>query len=377
MRKLIAAVAAVCALTAPAALAQSALPDKIALPDGFAPEGIEIAGGKTFYVGSTQTGAIYSGSLRTGAGRILIPGAAAGTRAATGIEYEHGRLWVAGAAGGTARVYDVKTRALVREYHLAPAASTFINDVVVTKAAAYFTDSQRPVISRIAIGHDGAPGALTHIPLSGDYHHIAGQFNLNGIVASADGKQLIAVSTAGRKLYLIDATTGVAHVVEALPHRRDDRRRPRDRDRVVHGRQRRRPDARREAAVRRAEPVEPDRDLPPLQRPPEGGRHHGHQRPGPRRADDDRPGRQPRLRGERALRHGDALRSALRHRQGRRWLKTTESPLRGSRADCLEWRRRESNPRPRTRQGGLLQAQPAFISRRRAPRRPVPHWPVR
>jgi outer membrane protein assembly factor BamB len=200
MRKLIAAVAAVCALTAPAALAQSALPDKIALPDGFAPEGIEIAGGKTFYVGSTQTGAIYSGSLRTGAGRILIPGAAAGTRAATGIEYEHGRLWVAGAAGGTARVYDVKTRALVREYHLAPAASTF-------------TDSQRPVISRIAIGHDGAPGALTHIPLSGDYHHIAGQFNLNGIVASADGKQLIAVSTAGRKLYLIDAATGVAHAI--------------------------------------------------------------------------------------------------------------------------------------------------------------------
>ena len=150
MRKLIVAFAAICSLTAPAALAQSALPDKIALPNGFAPEGIEIAGGKTFYVGSTQTGAIYSGSLRTGVGRILIPGAAAGTRAATGIEYEHGKLWVAGAAGGTARVYDVKTRALVREYHLAPAASTFINDVVVTKDAAYFTDSQRPVISRIA-----------------------------------------------------------------------------------------------------------------------------------------------------------------------------------------------------------------------------------
>ena len=120
MRKLIVALAALCSLTAPAALAQSALPEKIALPNGFAPEGIEIADGKTFFVGSTQTGAIYSGSLRTGVGRILIPGAAAGTRGATGIEYEHGKLWVAGAAGGTARVYDVKTGALVREYHLAP-----------------------------------------------------------------------------------------------------------------------------------------------------------------------------------------------------------------------------------------------------------------
>jgi streptogramin lyase len=213
MRKLIVAFAALCSLTAPAALAESALPDKIALPNGFAPEGIEIAGGKTFYVGSTQTGAIYSGSLRTGVGRILIPGAAAGARSATGIEYEHGKLWVAGAAGGTARVYDVKTHALVREYHLAPTSSTFINDVVVTKDAAFFTDSQRPVISRIAIGHDGAPGTLTHVALSGDYHHFAGQFNLNGIVATADGKHLIAVSTAGRKLYLINPATGAAKTI--------------------------------------------------------------------------------------------------------------------------------------------------------------------
>jgi outer membrane protein assembly factor BamB len=213
MRKLIVAFASLCSLTAPAALAESALPDKIALPNGFAPEGIEIAGGKTFYVGSTQTGAIYSGSLRTGVGRILIPGAAAGARSATGIEYEHGKLWVAGAAGGTARVYDVKTHALVREYHLAPTSSTFINDVVVTKDAAFFTDSQRPVISRIAIGHDGAPGTLTHIALSGDYHHLAGQFNLNGIVATADGKHLIAVSTAGRKLYLINPATGSAKTI--------------------------------------------------------------------------------------------------------------------------------------------------------------------
>ncbi len=213
MRKLIVGFAALCSLTAPAALAESALPDKIALPNGFAPEGIEIAGGKTFYVGSTQTGAIYSGSLRTGVGRILIPGAAAGARSATGIEYDHGKRWVAGAAGGTARVYEVKTHALVREYHLAPTASTFINDVVVTKDAAFFTDSQRPVISRIAIGHDGAPGTLTHIALSGDYHHLAGQFNLNGIVATADGKHLIAVSTAGRKLYLINPATGSAKTI--------------------------------------------------------------------------------------------------------------------------------------------------------------------
>ena len=90
--------------------------------------------------------------------RSSFPGAAPGTRGATGIEYDHGKLWVAGAAGGTARVYHVKTGALIREYQLTPTPTTFINDVVVTKKAAYFTDSQQPAISRIAIGKNGAPG---------------------------------------------------------------------------------------------------------------------------------------------------------------------------------------------------------------------------
>ena len=196
MRRLIVVLAAIGSLATPAALAQGTYPEKIALPNAFAPEGIEIAHGNTFYVGSVQTGAIYSGSLRSGAGQVLIPGAAPGTRGATGIEYDHGKLWVAGAGGGTARVYDVKTGALIREYQLAPPPATFINDVVVTKKAAYFTDSQQPVDLRIALGKHGAPGDQTTIPLTGDYQHLAGQFNLNGIVATANGKTLIAVQSA-------------------------------------------------------------------------------------------------------------------------------------------------------------------------------------
>ena len=78
MRKLIAALVALCSLTAPAALAQGGFPKKIPLPNAFAPEGIEIASGTTFYVGSTQTGAIYSGDVRTGAGRIIIVSSIAG-----------------------------------------------------------------------------------------------------------------------------------------------------------------------------------------------------------------------------------------------------------------------------------------------------------
>jgi sugar lactone lactonase YvrE len=224
MRRLVVLVAALATVSAPAALAHGtpgwhgkhrhALPEKIALPEGFAPEGIEIPFGTTFLVGSTQTGAIYAGDLRTGAGRVVIPGGAPGTSAATGLEYDRGRLWVSGAGTGTARVYDLRSGELIREYQLGTPPATFINDAVVTRDAVYFTDSQQPSISRIALGTHGEPGALTTIPLTGDYQHVAGQLNLNGIVATRDGKRLIAVSTGGKALYAIDAATGVAKRID-------------------------------------------------------------------------------------------------------------------------------------------------------------------
>jgi sugar lactone lactonase YvrE len=214
MRKLIAALVALASLASPAALAQSAYPEKIPLPTGFAPEGIEIRG-NTFYTGSVATGAIYVGDLRSGQGRILIDGATTpNTRAAAGIEYDQGRLWVAGAGYGTARVYSAKTGTLVREYQLAPPPGTFINDVVVTKKAAFFTDSQRPVLYRVALSKNGAPGALTTIPLTGDYQHVAGQFNLNGIVATGNGKTLIAVQSVAKKLFLINPSTGATKAID-------------------------------------------------------------------------------------------------------------------------------------------------------------------
>jgi sugar lactone lactonase YvrE len=215
MRKLLVVIAVFASLAAPVALAQSTYPEKIALPNGFAPEGIEIARGTTFYVGSVQNGAIYVGDLRSGAGRILVPGAAApNTRGATGIEYDRGRLWVAGAGFGTARVYDAGTGALVREYQLTAPSGTFVNDVVVTKDAAFFTDSQRPVLYRVALSKKNAPGDLTTIPLTGEYQHVAGQFNLNGIVATANGKMLIAVQSVAKKLFQIDPSTGVTKTID-------------------------------------------------------------------------------------------------------------------------------------------------------------------
>jgi outer membrane protein assembly factor BamB len=183
-------------------------PEVIQLPTGFRPEGIEVGRGTTFYVGSVASGAIYRGNLRTGSGTILVPGSSG--RAATGIELDrHNRLFVAGAGTGNAYVYDAQTGALIRTYNLGT-SPTFINDVVVTPKAAYFTDSQKAVVYRIPIGPGDTLGAAETIPLSGDYVHVAGAFNLNGIDSTRSSETLVAVQSVNGKLYSIDPTTGVA-----------------------------------------------------------------------------------------------------------------------------------------------------------------------
>jgi sugar lactone lactonase YvrE len=217
------ALTAVVAAGSPASPAKKAkpFPEVIQLPTGFRPEGIEVGRGTTFYTGSVANGAIFRGDLRTGRGTVIIAGATG--LAATGIELDrHKRLWVAGAGTGTARVYDVRTGALLRTYELGTPPATFINDVVVTAKAAYFTDSQQPVLYRIPIGPHGALGNAQTIPLGGQYVHVPGQLNLNGIDATRSGKALVAVQTFTGQLYRINPRTGFARLIslggESVPN---------------------------------------------------------------------------------------------------------------------------------------------------------------
>lgn len=197
--------AAVAVGTSQADKGKKSYPDVIQLPKGFQPEGIEIGKGSTFYVGSVATGDIYRGDLRTGEGAVIIPGEG---RSATGMELaDHNRLFVAGASSGNAYVYDVRKRTLVKTYKLGT-APTFINDVVIARKAAYFTDSSKPVIYKVPL----AGGEPQTIQLSGDYTHVAG-FNLNGIDATPNGKWLVAVQSANGRLYRIDPSTGAAKAI--------------------------------------------------------------------------------------------------------------------------------------------------------------------
>jgi len=190
-------------------------PEVIPLPTGFQPEGIDIAGGHTFYVGSIPTGAVYRGDLRTGQGDVLVP--AQQGRAAIGIDVDgRKRIFVAGGPTGMAWVYDARTGATLASYQLSEGPPTFVNDVVVTKDAAWFTESQKAVLYRVPIGPGGELGSqaeVQRVPLGGDFAMGAG-FNVNGIDATPDGETLVIVQSNLGRLYTVEADTGVADLIE-------------------------------------------------------------------------------------------------------------------------------------------------------------------
>ena len=183
----------------------------ISLPDGFRPEGIATGRGATFYAGSQVDGAIYRGSLLTGLGAVFVPGTAGDT--VRGLKVAGDRLFAAGGPSGTVKVYDVRTgRLLLRQQVGAPGAS-FVNDVVVTRDAAYYTDSTAQVMYVLPLGAHGGLGAVRTVPLTGDIVYAAG-FNANGIVASADGRTLVLVQSNTGLLFRVSARTGVTKQVD-------------------------------------------------------------------------------------------------------------------------------------------------------------------
>jgi hypothetical protein len=193
-----------------AAGAAQPFPEHIALPNGFRPEGIAIGPQHTFYVGSIPTGAVVRGDLRTGTHSPLVPAQAG--RAAIGVDVDNtGQLFVAGGPTGHGYVYDASTGDTITDYTFTGGA-TFVNDVVVTRTAAWFTDSVNPVLYRVAIAPDGTPGAATTVPLTGDFVSQPG-FNVNGIDATPDGRTLVIVQSNTGRLFTVNES-GVTDVID-------------------------------------------------------------------------------------------------------------------------------------------------------------------
>ena len=124
-------------------------------------------------------------------------------------------------------IYNGTTGANVAAIQLADSLNTFVNDVVITKDAAYFTDSFQPLLYRLSLQSNGQlpdPVVIEKVHLGGDYQFVAspGAFNANGIDATPNGETLIVVNSTLGTLYIVDPNTGEATLMdlgnEAVPN---------------------------------------------------------------------------------------------------------------------------------------------------------------
>lgn len=186
----------------------AAYPDRLELPDGFAPEGIATGSGHSFYVGSLAGGGIVRGDYRTGQTQPLVN--EGGPFVGMMVDALN-RLWVAGGPAGSGYVFDADTGDQLSFFQLAPIGEpTFVNDVVVTGDAAWFTDSFRGVIYRVDLGD----GAISEVDLTAFAPAEPGVFRLNGIDATPNGKTIVAVNSTDGALYRIEASTQAVTTID-------------------------------------------------------------------------------------------------------------------------------------------------------------------
>jgi sugar lactone lactonase YvrE len=187
---------------------------RIPLPDGFRPEGITIGHHHRAFLGSLADGDIYRLNLRTGEGRVISQGP--GTMS-VGLKIDrHRRLFVSGGGAGDARVINSRSGAVLASYTFAPPPATFINDVVLTRRMAWFTDSAQPQLYGLPLGRHGRlpdQSQVVRLPLTGDWVQVPNANNANGIVRTPDHRARIVVNTAAAKLYRVNRSTGVAREV--------------------------------------------------------------------------------------------------------------------------------------------------------------------
>lgn len=201
---------ALCGLIEPAArgmvTGRAVIEGSNAYPEGIA---IDVRTG-TAYVGSSSEGHIWRITPGSQKAEMLQAGGAFGRQAAYGMKLDAaGRLWVAGGAAGTVAIVDTATAATVAVLKSPPGSHTFLNDLVLAgDGNAYVTDSFRPILFR-ARHADGVPAALEPwLDLAATpIRYRPNELNLNGIVASPDGRWLLAIQLVTGQLWRIDTVT--------------------------------------------------------------------------------------------------------------------------------------------------------------------------
>jgi hypothetical protein len=174
-----------------------------------------------FFTGSLIDGSVDRGSLASLQGEQFLPAGTDGRTSVAGVKVDsESRVWVANAFGGRVLVYS-ESGQLLHSFTLLGPGSPIINDLVFSHGFVYVTDSARPFLYRLSEADADTPGA-THVepwlsvtpPVI--YHTGEGPFgiNLNGIVASPDGRTLLTNQTNTGILWRVDVATGAITPVD-------------------------------------------------------------------------------------------------------------------------------------------------------------------
>ena len=208
-------VALVTVLATPVAASRPA--EVIVLPDASSAEGIAAGRGATFYAGDLFRGDIFRGNLQRGTAKRFIDAPTGRMAAGMATDLAHQLLFVAGALTGQAYIYDLRTGATVATYQFGAPGASIINDVTVTKHGAWFTDSLQAQLYVVPVSRAGVPGpTFRTLAVSGPAADTSGDFNLNGIQATPNGKTLIVAHSATGQLYTVDPRTGASAAIAGV-----------------------------------------------------------------------------------------------------------------------------------------------------------------
>jgi sugar lactone lactonase YvrE len=143
------------------------------------------------------------------------------------VDLRTNHLFVAGGFDGTARVYNGDTGEQLATYQLTvprPDYGPIINDVILTRNKAYFTDSCSTNLFKVSLGPHGAlpdQSAVETIPMTGDFKFVQAPFsglpcfpNANGIVATDDGKWLVIVNSLTEEIFRVNPRTGETRKID-------------------------------------------------------------------------------------------------------------------------------------------------------------------
>jgi Cu-Zn family superoxide dismutase len=175
---------------------QYQLPAALTYPEGIAYDPKD----GSVYVGSGADSALarltIKGSAVSAATIVSPAGAALPVEpfpALLGMQMDGTRLWLAGGRTGKMAVINARDGKVLKQFETPAKPAGLINDVAVAGSAAYFTDTLRPTLWRVAVKGDQIGDLEPWLEFKGTPLEYGDGPNLNGIAATPDGRHLIVV----------------------------------------------------------------------------------------------------------------------------------------------------------------------------------------